>query len=124
MPIELVKGDAYEFDTGFLNQLPIVEKAMLARDLDPSTVTIAKGPARSSLCYRLGPQHFDYTVTIGDDSFTVTYPSDQSFLEYFLARCMTTPESGGEQAGVGKPRRRSRHVAMSGRLGRWFETPR
>jgi hypothetical protein len=124
MPIGLVKGDAYEFDTGFLNQLPIVEKAMLARDLDPSAFTIAKGPARSALRYRLGSQYFDYTVTIGEDSFTVTYPSDQSFLEFFLARYATAPESGSPRTKLGKPRAANHRLPPSGGLGRWFETRR
>jgi hypothetical protein len=124
MPIELVKGEAYEFDAGFLNQLPIVEKAMLARDIDPSAFTIAKGPARSALRYRLGSQNFDYTVTIGESSFTVTYPSDQSFLEFFLARCVAAPDSGRPQAKLGKPLAPEDRLAMSARLGRWFEARR
>jgi hypothetical protein len=88
MPIEVLQNDAYQFDADFLSQLPFVEKAMLSRNINPSTFKIAKSPARSRGRYELTSQRYDYTVTMGEESFTVTYPSDQSFLEFFIAQCV------------------------------------
>jgi hypothetical protein len=88
MPIELLQNDAYQFDADFLTQLPFVEKAMLSRNINPSAFTIAKSSARSHARYELSSQRYDYTVTIGEESFTVTYPCDQSFLEFFIAQCV------------------------------------
>jgi hypothetical protein len=87
MPIEILEGDVYKFEPEFLRQIPIVEKAMLSRNLDPSSFTIAKNSPRSRARYGITPQCYDYTITISGESLTVTYPGDQSFFEFFLAQC-------------------------------------
>ena len=95
MPIEIEQNEASKFDPDFLNQLSIVEKAMLSRNINPSAFTIAKSSPRSRARYGLTPDCYDYTVTIDGDSFTVTYPGDQSFLEFFLDQCVAGHKSPG-----------------------------
>jgi hypothetical protein len=118
MPIEILPGDMKKFDSDFLKQLPLVEKAMLSRNINPSAFAIAKSSPRSHARYGLTSDCYDYTVTIGEESFTVTYPSDQSFLEFFFARCVADEKSRG------LPGATNRYRANAPSKLTWFETPR
>jgi hypothetical protein len=109
MPIGLLQSEAYKFDSDFLSQLPFVEKAMLSRNIDPSAFTIEKSPAQSQGRYELTSQRYDYTVTIGEQSFAVTYPCDQSFLEFFLARCIAgESQNAPTSVRLGRERRNTK----------------
>jgi hypothetical protein len=94
MPITL-QGTGRGFEPGFLRRLPRLEQAMTAHGLDPSDFVIAKEPATTANVPLLGPFFYDYTVFIGEDSFTVTEPTDARFLEYFYNRILAadTPET-------------------------------
>jgi hypothetical protein len=106
MPIELIASDDNKFDDGFLKQLPGVERAMIARDVDPSTFVFAK---MLRLTHSDGTRENDYTVAMGDDSFSVSYPSDIGFLEYFLARCVTANDA--IDGATARPRKHRRPLA-------------
>jgi hypothetical protein len=105
MPIELIASNDNEFDDGFLELLPGVEQAMITRDMDPSTFAFTK---TLRLTHSDGTRESDYTVAIGDDSFSVAYPSDIGFLEYFRARCVTANEAI-DPPSVGATLRSRRH---------------
>jgi hypothetical protein len=114
MPITL-QGTAQRFEPDFLRQLPQLERTMTAHGLDPSDVVIAKEPAATANVPFLGPFFYDYTVFLGDESFTVTEPSDARFLEYFYnrLRAADAPESSAPPQSDG----------MLARLSRWMMRP-
>jgi hypothetical protein len=115
MPIELIANDDNEFDDGFLEQLPGVEQAMIARNMDPSTFAFTK---TLRLTHSDGTRENDYTIAISDDSFSVAYPSDIGFLEYFLARFVTADEAI-DPPGVGPtPRSRKYKRPVAGMFAR------
>lgn len=87
MPITL-QGTAGGFSDQFLARIPELERTMTAQGLDPSDFIISKDNAASSNARPLGPFFYDYTVFIGDDSFTVTEPNDTRFLAYFIDRIL------------------------------------
>jgi hypothetical protein len=114
-------SDGYAFDAGFLKQLPDVEKAMIAHNLDPSAFTITKGPNSSYRAYNGTGRYSDYAVDTGDDSFTVTYASDAGFLEFFLGACVAPDDSDSAPGHPIKPRSREHHQSsLIDRLARWF----
>jgi hypothetical protein len=60
---------------------------MIAHDLNPADFVISKDRAMpSSVIPLVGPFFYDYTVFVGDESFTVTEPNDTRFLQYFYQR--------------------------------------
>jgi hypothetical protein len=65
----------------------------------------------------IGPFFYDYTVFVGDDSFTVTEPNDMVFFEYFYARCIAEDEATPEQE------RRRRCPGLISRIFRWMAQP-
>ena len=115
MPIELIASDDNEFDDAFLEQLPSVEQAMIARDMNPSTFAFTKTLRRT---YGDGTCENDYTVATGDDSFSVAYPSDIGFLEYFLARCVAAKEASDPLADGATPRSRKHKRPLAGMFAR------
>jgi hypothetical protein len=115
MPIELIAGDNNAFDDGFLEQLHGVEQAMIAHGLNPSAFTFTKTLRRS---HSDGTCDNDYTVATGDDSFSVTYPSDIGFLEYFLARCVVADEGFNPLSEGATPRLRKHTRPLAGMFAR------
>ena len=101
------------FDGGFLKALPLLEEEMTQRGLDPSAFIIAKNAAQFPVPYmNLVPEigrHFDYTVFVAGESFTVTRPGDMDFLDYFRQCCLVPDEP--EDA---------KQEPLIDRLKRWF----
>jgi hypothetical protein len=122
MPIELLQGGEDEFDPEFRDQLPVVDKAMIEHNLDPSAFTITKDDSQAFGPASFGLRYHDYTVAVGDDSFTVTYPSDSGFLEFFLARCVAVDDPDGttDAPNPSEPQQQS-HASLIGKFARWFE---
>jgi hypothetical protein len=75
------------FTDGFMRKLPLLEKAMVAHGLDPSEFIISKDRASPSLPM-VTAFFYNYTVFVGDESFTVTEPNDEVFFDYFYKRCI------------------------------------
>jgi hypothetical protein len=65
----------------------------------------------------IGPFFYDYTVFVGDESFTVTEPNDIKFLDYFHQRCIAEDEPAPEQE------QRPRRPGLIGRIFRWMAAP-
>jgi hypothetical protein len=114
MPITL-QGTAERFEPGFLRQLPRLEQTMTAHGLDPSAVVIAKEPAVTANVPLLGPFFHDYTVFIGDESFTVTEPNDSRFLDYFQQRIIAA--DAPEQPAA------TQRDGILARMARWMMRP-
>jgi hypothetical protein len=82
-----------DFTPEFMRKLPLVEADMRAHGLEPSKFVISKVATAASPL--MSPFFYEYTVFVGDDSFTVTEPNDMSFLEFFRKRCI--PKSEDEE---------------------------
>jgi len=80
------------FSDEFMHKLPSVERAMVERGLDPSDFVISKDRASPSAPFGTGPFFYQYTVSFGEASFTVTEPTDVRFLDYFYQRCISEEE--------------------------------
>jgi hypothetical protein len=80
------------FSAEFMRKLPGVEQAMIAHGLEPASFVISKDRATPPSVPFLGPFFYDYTVFVGEESFTVTEPNDIKFLDYFLQRCVAEDE--------------------------------
>ncbi|NVN87958.1 MAG: hypothetical protein HXX15_17915 [Rhodopseudomonas sp.] len=114
MPITL-QSTGRGFESQFLRQLPRLEQAMAAHDLDPSNFTISKEPAVTANVPLLGPFFYDYTVLVGDDQFTITEPNDARFLEYFYDRILASDAP--------EPPAAPRSDGLLARLARWMTQP-
>ncbi len=112
MPITL-QGTAGGFSAEFRHKLPSVERAMIARGLDPAEFIISKDNAASANARPIGPFFYDYTVFIGDDHFTVTEPTDMRFLEYFYDRILAPDEEPVEDKSPG----------LFSRFAKWMAQP-
>jgi hypothetical protein len=53
---------------------------------------MSKDRASPSVPFGTGPFSHQYTVSFREASFTVTEPSDASFLDYFYQRCISEEE--------------------------------
>ena len=102
------------FSDEFMRRLPKLEQAMLANGLDPAEFVISKDRATPATVPLLGPFFYEYTVSFGDDEFTVTEPNDMKFLEYFYARCVA-PDDPEPQT--------SRPPGLISRIFRWMRQP-
>jgi hypothetical protein len=102
------------FSAAFMRKLPAVEQAMIAHGLEPSQFVISKDRATPPSVPFIGPFFYDYTVFFGDDSFTVTEPNDDIFLDYFLQRCIAEEEPA--------PPARARSGLIN-RIFRWMAQP-
>jgi hypothetical protein len=116
MPIGLESSEGYDFEATFRQQLPALEKAMIAQGLDPSLFTITKGPNSSYRPYRGVGLYHDYIVDVRDESFTVTYADDAGFLAYFLHVCLSQDDPKAET--------RDKHSSLMGKLARWIHPNR
>jgi hypothetical protein len=105
------------FSAEFIRKLPAVEQAMIAHGLEPSQFVISKDRATPPSVPFIGPFFYDYTVFVGEESFTVTEPNDIRFLEYFLQRCIAEDEVSPEQE------RRLRRPGLINRIFRWMAQP-
>lgn len=117
MPITLQSTINDGFSSEFVRRLPQLEQAMLAHGLEPSEFVISKDRATPPTMPFIGPFFYDYTVFVGEESFTVTEPNDTRFLEYFYRRCIAEDEATPEQ------QRRSRQSGVISRLFRWMAQP-
>jgi hypothetical protein len=117
MPITLQSTINDGFSPAFTRRLPQLEQAMLAHGLEPSEFVISKDRATPPTMPFIGPFFYDYTVFIGEESFTVTEPNDLKFLEYFYQRCIAEDEVAPEQ----QPR--LRQPGLISRLFRWMAQP-
>jgi hypothetical protein len=107
------------FSAEFMRKLPQVERAMIAHGLDPSAFVISKDHATPPTVPFIGPFFYDYTVFVGEESFTVTEPNDIKFLDYFLERCIAEDEVTPEQ----KQQLRRRRSGLISRIFRWMAQP-
>jgi hypothetical protein len=105
------------FSAEFTRKLPQLEQAMIAHGLEPAEFVIAKDRATPPSVPFIGPFFYDYTVFVGEESFTVTEPNDIKFLDYFLARCIAEDELTPEQE------RRLRRPGQINRILRWMAQP-
>jgi hypothetical protein len=117
MPITLQSTINGGFAPEFTRRLPQLEQAMLAHGLDPSEFVISKDRATPPTMPFIGPFFYDYTVFVGEESFTVTEPNDLRFLEYLYQRCIAEDEVTPEQPPP-LPRR-----GLINRLFRWMAQP-
>jgi hypothetical protein len=103
------------FSAEFMRKLPALERAMIAHGLEPSGFVISKDRSAGASVPVIGPFFYDYTVFVGEESFTVTEPNDARFLQYFYQRCMEADEPAPEPA--------KRRPGLIGRLFRWMAQP-
>jgi hypothetical protein len=101
------------FSAEFMRKLPALEQAMVAHGLEPSEFVISKDQATPNTVPFIGPFFYNYTVFVGEDSFTVTQPNDLKFLEFFHQRCIDADEE--------EPR--SRPPGLIDRFFRWMSQP-
>jgi hypothetical protein len=81
------------FSAEFMRDLPALERAMVDGGLEPAEFVFSKDRAvPSSAVPLVGPFFYDYTVFVGDDSFTVTEPNDTRFLAYIYDRCIAAEQ--------------------------------
>ena len=105
------------FSAEFMRKLPELEQAMTAHGLEPTQFVISKDRASSGEMPVIRPFFYDYTVFIGEESFTVTEPNDMVFLDYFYQRCVAEDEPSPEAE------RRARRPGLIHRLFRWMAQP-
>jgi len=103
------------FSAEFIRKLPALEQAMTANGLDPDEFVISKDRATPATVPLLGPFFYEYTVSFGDDEFTVTEPNDIKFLEYFYERCIAPDDEAEPQA--------ARPPGLISRFFRWMAQP-
>ncbi|MEH2563340.1 hypothetical protein [Bradyrhizobium sp. AZCC 2289] len=104
------------FSAEFMRRLPQLEQAMTANGLDPTEFVISKDRATPATVPLIGPFFYEYTVSFGDEKFTVTEPNDMRFLEYFYARCVAPDEAGPEPQALRPP-------GLISRIFRWMTHP-
>ena len=109
------------FSAEFIRKLPAVEQAMIAHGLEPESFVISKDRATPPSVPFIGPFFYDYTVFVGEESFTVTEPNDIVFLDYFYQRCIAEDEPAPEQ--VQELERRSSRPGLIRRVFSWMTQP-
>ena len=105
------------FSAEFIRKLPALEQAMTANGLDPDAFVISKDRATPATVPLIGPFFYEYTVSFGDDEFTVTEPNDSKFLEYFYQRCIAPDDEAETPSGVTRP------PGLISRFFRWMAQP-
>ena len=109
------------FSPEFIRRLPQLEQAMIAHGLEPENFVISKDRATPPSVPFIGPFFYDYTVFVGDESFTVTEPNDIVFLEYFHQRCIAEDEPAPEQQQ--ELARRASRPGLIRRVFGWMTQP-
>jgi hypothetical protein len=107
------------FSREFMRKLPLVERAMVEHGLEPDAFVISKDTATTPTARFIGPFFYEYTVSFGEASFTVTEPNDIRFLDYFHQRCISEEE---EQPGP-LPTLQRKPPGPIGRFLRWMAGP-
>ncbi len=116
MPITL-QSTVGGFSAAFMRRLPTLEQAMIAHGLEPSEFVISKDRATPAATVPfIAPFFYDYTVFVGEESFTVTEPNDMVFLEYFYQRCIAEDEAEPAQQPPRRP-------GIINRIFRWMAQP-
>jgi hypothetical protein len=113
-----------DFSPEFVARLPALEKAMIARDLDPSAFVIARNMAQSTylpIAYRPDGNLVEYTVFVKDRSFTVTQPNDMRFLEYFYDLCV--PPAHKDEPHSKLHTAEQKLESLLARAARWLNKP-
>jgi hypothetical protein len=105
-----------DFTPEFMRKLPLVEADMRAHGLEPSEFVISKDRGAPPAFPLMSPFFYEYTVFVGDDSFTVTEPNDIRFLEFFHKRCIATSEDEEGQRLTSSP-------GLFRRFLRWMSQP-
>jgi hypothetical protein len=107
------------FSPAFMRRLPQLEQAMIAHGLEPENFVISKDRATPPSVPFIGPFFYDYTVFVGEESFTVTEPNDMVFFEYLYQRCIAEddPEQERELA------RRASRPGLIRRVFSWMTQP-
>jgi hypothetical protein len=105
------------FSPEFMRKLPELEKAMLAHGLEPEEFVISKDRASLEAPW-IQSFFFQYTVFIGEESFTVTEPNDKRFYEYLYARCIAEPEEDDVPS-----QQRPQRPGLISRFFRWMDQP-
>ena len=105
------------FSAEFIRKLPALEQAMIANGIDPDAFVISKDRATPATVPLIGPFFYDYTVSFGDDEFTVTEPNDSKFLDYFYDRCIAPDDEAETQPEVTRP------PGLISRFFRWMAQP-
>jgi len=113
MPITL-QSTVGGFSAEFMRRLPALEQAMVAHGLEPSQFVISKDRAAPPAIPFIGPFFYDYTVFVGEESFTVTEPNDMGFFNYFYQRCIAEDDEAAPA-----PRR----PGLINRIFRWMAQP-
>lgn len=108
-----LQGTAGDFSAEFKRRLPALERAMIARGLDPADFIISRDNAASANARPIGPFFYDYTVFVGDEHFTVTEPNDMRFLEYFYGRILAPEDEPAQKKNLG----------LFSRLAKWMAQP-
>ena len=109
------------FSAEFIRKLPKVEQAMIAHGLEPDNFVISKDRATPPSVPFIGPFFYDYTVFVGEESFTVTEPNDIVFLDYFHQRCIAEDEPAPEQQQ--EMERRKSRPGLIRRVFSWMMQP-
>jgi hypothetical protein len=109
------------FSAEFMRKLPALEQAMIAHGLEPESFVISKDRATPPSVPFIGPFFYDYTVFVGEESFTVTEPNDIIFLDYFLQRCIAEDEPAPEL--VQELERRRSRPGLIRRVFSWMTQP-
>jgi hypothetical protein len=107
------------FSSEFMRRLPLLERAMLEHGLEPAAFVISKDRATPSSLHVVGAFFFEYTVYVGEESFTVTEPNDMTFLEFFYKRCIAEEEQETKPPPTLKPR----PPGAISRFLRWMARP-
>jgi hypothetical protein len=102
------------FSAEFMRKLPALEQAMVAHGLEPSEFVISKDQATPNTVPFIGPFFYNYTVFVGEDSFTVTQPNDLKFLEFFHQRCIDADQDEPQRRGP---------PGLIDRFFRWMSQP-
>jgi hypothetical protein len=109
------------FSPEFMRRLPQLEQATIAHGLEPESFVISKDRATPPSVPFIGPFFYDYTVFVGEESFTVTEPNDIVFLEYFYQRCIAEDEPAPEQQQ--ELARRASRPGLIRRVFSWMAQP-
>jgi hypothetical protein len=108
------------FSPAFMRRLPQLEQAMVAHGLEPENFVISKDRATPPSVPFIGPFFYDYTVFVGEESFTVTEPNDIVFLEYFYQRCIAEDDDPAQQQELA---RRASRPGLIRRVFSWMTQP-
>jgi hypothetical protein len=109
------------FSPAFMRRLSQLEQAMIAHGLEPENFVISKDRATPPSVPFIGPFFYDYTVFVGEESFTVTEPNDIVFFEYFYQRCIAEDEPAPEQQQ--ELARRASRPGLIRRVFSWMTQP-